>query len=256
MAAETAKASSDPRASADGQVKLAATLDGSPAWWLYSGVIYAVRPKTHPVAILAISGCEAHWAHRRADGSYIMTGALVSLFRDVETGAFLDVFENPFTGKRNSVAPNLLSGGGAVFPADGSSAHAFGRITDAVIAPRGFAASDPEKPLGGVRWSTYGSSIMLMTDRSWNVAEQPQLEAQTQSADRTDFFDPRLRKIPARYTATTIIPWLTWMEMPDVPGHLVWHSSGEKAFSLDALPEDYRTRAGALVERLAHQPEL
>jgi hypothetical protein len=120
---------------------------------VYSGVIYAVRPKLHPVAILAIAGCGAHWAHRRTDGSYIMTGATVRLFRDVSTGAFLDSFDNPFTGKRNKAAPNVLSGGGAVFPADGSSARAFGPIKDAVIAPHGFGASDPDTPLGGMRWS-------------------------------------------------------------------------------------------------------
>jgi hypothetical protein len=33
------------------------------------------------------------------------------------------------------------------------------------------------------------------------------------------------------------------MNMPDEPGHLVWHASGHKLKNFDELPRDYRERA-------------
>jgi hypothetical protein len=234
----------DPRLTAEGQVKLQATLDGSPAFWTYSGVIYAVVPDKRPLAILALAGCQSSWARARSDGAYGVAGAILTFFRDVRTGAFLESFDNPLTGRRNPVKANILSGGSILYPADGSSARAQGQIKAAVIAPRGFQASDPARPLGAVRWSLAGPSVLLMTDRAWNVAVQPQLEAQTQIGEAAAFFDPRVRRMPASFTATTIIPWMTWMDMGGAPGHLVWHSSGQKVFSVDDLPADYRAQAG------------
>jgi hypothetical protein len=245
----------DPRLTAEGQVKLGATLDGSPAFWTYSGVIYAVLPDRRPLPILSLSGCQSSWATALGEGDYRVAGAIVTFFRDPGTDAFLDVFDNAFTGKRNRVSPNILRGGALIYPANGASAHAQGQINAAVIAPRGFAPSDPAQALGSVRWKVAGPSIMLMTDRSWNALAQPQLEAQTQSADRALFFDPRVRRLPARFTATTIMPWMTWMEMDGIAGHLVWHSSGEKLFSLDDLPSDYRNHAGSQIDILSTPPE-
>lgn len=244
----------DPRATAEGQVKLAATLDGSPAFWVYTGVIYAVRPKARPLAILALSGCQSNWAHRRKDGSFVVGGAIVTFFRDPVTGRFIDSFDNPFTSARNAVKPNILSGGGVLYPADGSSARAFGQIKNAVIAPGGFGKSDPDRLLGAVRWNILGGKVMLMTDRSWNVPIEPQLEAQTQIAGAADFFNPAITKLPASFSATTIMPWMTWLEMADLPGHLAWHSSGEKIFSTAAIPADYKSRAGTLMETLISPP--
>jgi hypothetical protein len=249
-----AAAAYDPRKSAEGQVKLTATLDGSPAFWVYTGVIYAVRPNARPVAILTLSGCESHWAHKRDDGSYVIGGAIVTFFSDPTTGAFIDMFDNPFTAARNVVQPNILSGGGVLYPADGSSARAFGQIKSAVIAPGGFGKSDPDRLLGAVRWNILGGKVMLMTDRSWNVPVEPQLEAQTQIADEAAFFSPDVTKMPASFTATTIMPWMTWLEMPDVPGHLAWHSSGEKVFSTAAIPAAFKKKAGNLMEKLTSRP--
>jgi hypothetical protein len=247
--------SQDPRLSAEGQIRLSASLDGSPAFWIYSGTVYAVQPGLHPRELVRLSGCQSSWAERLEDGSYRVSGATLTFFRDCRSGTILDYFDNPITGRRNKVVANFLSGGALRYPADGTSARAeFRPATGSVIAPNGFGAADLQKPLGLVRWQVMEQSVLLFTDRSWNVAVQPQLEAQTQSGDRADFFDPALRRMTARYSGTSIMPWMTWLEMADIPGHLTWHSSGEKSFSLDGLEADYRAHAGDRLDRLASRP--
>lgn len=246
----------DPRQSAMGQAKLNATLDGSPAFWAYAGTIYAVRSRVRPVPLLALSGLQANWAMRQADGSYRLAAPLLSFFRDVDSGAFLDVFVNPFTQMRNPVRPNFFAGKGyAVYPADGSAMRISGKIDATESAPQGFKPAEPSG-IGRVLWSETRDSIVLNTDQFFNVQLQPQGEAQTRTADRDRFFDPRVKRLPARFSATTISPWLAWMDMGTAEGHLVWHTSGEKVFSVDDVPADYRVRAGQSLEALTSRPRF
>jgi len=249
--------STDPRTSAEGQVKLNATLDGSVAYWPYSGIIYAVRPRARPLPLLAVSGCQANWAAHQPDGSFLLAAPLVTFFRDIDTGAFLEYFDNPFSGARNEVQPNLFVGKGyAVYPADGSAMRITGNIGAAESAPHGFKTANAQAGVGRVVWSLGRDTVVLTTDQFFDVATQPQAEAQTRTADRRAFFDPRVRQLPARFSATTISPWLRWMQMGEAEGHLVWHTSGEKVFSITALPADYRTRAGSLLDHLTTRPAL
>lgn len=253
-AAVSAAPKSDPRRSALGQIKMEGALDGRVAIWSYSGLIYAVTPGQRPRAILSIAGGSANWATRQPDGSWSMLGATMSFFRDPANGAFLDAFDNPMTGKRNEVRPNILSGGQMTFPADGSAPHFVGKSRAGETTPGGFTEADPERPLGRVDWTETRDTVMMTTDHSFEVPVQPQLEARTIFCDRTDFFDARVTRMPAKMATTTIVPWLRWMNMADAPGHLIWHCSGEKMFEVDALPADYRARAGASLEIFGAPP--
>lgn len=249
------RAGQDPRNSADGQVKMAATLDGSPAFWSYSGVIYAVRPRLRPIPVLGLTGCQAFWAVRQPDGGFHMAAPLLSYFRSIDDGVYLDVYDNPFTGARNEVKPNLFAGHGfAVYPPDGSGMRVGGPIAASESAPKGFNSPRPDAALGRVQWSLTQDSVVLLTDQFFDVVTQPQGEAQTRTADRTQFFDQRVQRLRARYTATTISTWLGWMDMGEADGHLVWHTSGEKLLDAAGLPEDFRQRAGTLLDRLTSRP--
>lgn len=240
--------------SADGQIKMEACLDGHPAIWSYSGFIYAVRPDERPRAIFGIAGASANWATRQSDGGWRMTGATMSFFRDPESGAFLDRFANPFTGRSAEVRPNILSGGAMSYPADGGSPRFIGQSRAGETTPGGFNHADPSRPLGRVVWARTAQSVMLTTDHAFEVPVQPQLEARTIFADVRLFDDRRLERMPARFVTSTIVPWLRFMDMAGAPGHLVWHCAGEKLFDVANLPLDYRARAGGLLDVLATSP--
>jgi hypothetical protein len=95
---------------------------------------------------------------------------------------------------------------------------------------------------------------MLVTDHAFEVPVQPQIEARTIFADRSAFLDPDVARLPARFATSTIVPWLRFMDMTGVPGHLVWHCAGEKLFDVADLPADYRARAGQLLDVLTKAP--
>jgi hypothetical protein len=244
----------DPRSSAEGQIAMEACRDGHPAVWTYAGFIYAVRPGERPRAILGLAGGTTSWASRETNGDWRLRGATMSFFRDPDSGAFLDAFANPFTGRTTEVRSNILSGGGMRFPADGSAARFIGRSRAGETTPGGFNVADPGRPLGRVDWTQTADTVMLLTDHAFEVPVQPQLEARTIFADRSAFLDRRVRRLPARMTTSTITPWLRFMNMADAPGHLVWHCSGEKLFDAANLPADYRARAGSMLDTLVTPP--
>lgn len=228
-------------------------LDGGPGVWSYSGLIYAIQPGERPRPILALAGGSSTWAARRPDGSWELTGATLSFFADPDSKAFLDTFANPFTGARDAVKPNFLSGGAMIVPADGGAPSFRGVSRAGQSAPKGFAP-DAGRPLGRVEWIETGDSMSMITDHAFSVRMQPQIEARTIFADRRAFFDPAVRRLPARFATTTVTPWLGWMDMGDRPGHLVWHCSGEKYFAARDLPAIYRARAGSLLAALDTPP--
>jgi len=75
---------------------------------------------------------------------------------------------------------------------------------------------------------------------------QPWMEKQTIFGAERELDDPKQPNPPTTFTSSYSAPYLKWMEMGDLPGHLLWHSSGRKLAGLDELPAAYRKRADAL----------
>ena len=232
----------DPRKTSAGLIKLEAYADGRPAPWWYIGTIYAIRERTRPLPLFRFEGTETYWARPKAGGDAEMSARTLTFFRDIRTNAFLDSYTNPLNGKTNAIRPNLMSGD-SYFPADGGAPRPMGVHAPSEIQPLGSAPADPNNPIGAFQWVVSGDMILRIGDRGGNGLVQPGMEAQSTFGDARAFFDPKVRDIDARFSSTTLTPFMGWMNMPDEPGHLVWHASGRKMNNFDEIPRDYRDRA-------------
>jgi hypothetical protein len=243
-----AKDQYDPRKSSAGLVKLEAYADGRPAPWWYTGTIYAVRERTKPKALFRFEGSETYWASPKSSGEADVYSRTITFFRDVDTNQWLDAYDNPLTGQRNALRPNVLRGQ-SVFPADGGAPRLkmAGPMTPTEIAPQGFEATDPNKPTGGFKWIVLGDMVLRIGDRAAPSKLQPSMEAQSTFGDAKAFFDPRAKAMGAQFTSTTFSPYMGWMKMADEPGHLIWHASGYKTRGFTELPAEYRARAEAIL---------
>jgi hypothetical protein len=246
---------SDPRNSNLGIVKLMASLDPEPAPWWFAGILYAQQGESRPLPFVRCEGCEQYRTERQGDGSYVMHGSTLTFFRDVESREWLDEFANPITGKRVEVRPNVLQSsgsGGFVYPADGSAGYFFGKMGNTgqlaykpvdETAAAGVPRTQPARPKGEMSWHLVGDTVLATTSRAIETPAQPWVETSTIMTTRAAFFDPKVRSTPATGTATYLSPWLKWMQMEGVPGHLVWHAPSVKLASLAGLPPEYRARA-------------
>lgn len=236
----------DPRLSNHGIVKLIASLDGRATPWWFAGLLYAVQPGRAPLPLVRCEGCEVYFPKRLPRGDFLLGGNTLTFFRDAVTRAFLSEFANPLTGRAIPVRANVLESGteaGMLYPANGGSGYMVGRLGSTGQLAYEPPERDAGQPRGELSWEQSGECVFATTSRSIATPNQPWLEMSTSFAAARDFFDPGVESVSAHGTASYLSPWLRWLDMQAVPGHLFWHVGAAKLRSLDDLPADYRRHA-------------
>lgn len=214
-------------------VRMTASLGERDVPWWYDGTILGVVPGEHPRPLVKFQGMELYWMRHLPDGAYELIGNTLTFFHDVETGAPLSEFKNPYTGAINQVVP-AVQGGGA--------GRGFNYSVKGIRFTR-MLEQLPEEPLI-LDWTFARDMVWL---HNWTRyppgMSPPRWQQQTMFASQKDFLNTRLDSVPVVFGSTVHMPWLKWMDMGDRPGHIVWHAGGAKLRSIDELPADYRKRA-------------
>ena len=216
-------------------------------WW-YNGTIYGVVGESAPRPLFTFEGMEMYWM-RQLDGErageYELIGNTVTFFRDLEMGAMIDRFKNPYTGQVNQVQP-AVQGGGA--------GRGFNYSVKG-IRPTAFVDKMPEKPIS-LNWSSARDQVWMHNETVYPPGlPPPRKQRQTMFVGRKDFLNDEIDALPSVFSSTVFMPWLRWMDMGDRPGHVIWHASGAKLESIDQLPSEYRQRAESeFPERMSANP--
>ena len=216
-------------------------------WW-YNGTIYGVVGESAPRPLVTFEGMEMYWMRHLSgsqEGEYELIGNTVTFFRDLDMGAMIDTFENPYTGATNRVTP-AVQGGGA--------GRGFNYSVKG-IRPTAFMDKMPEKPLS-LNWSAARNQVWMHNETVYPPGlPPPRAQRQTMFVQREDFLNEEIDALPSTFSSTVFMPWLKWMDMGDRPGHLIWHASGTKLRYLDDLPSEYRQRAETeYPERMSAKP--
>jgi hypothetical protein len=216
-------------------------------WW-FTGVIFAVTgDSATPRPLVRFEGLEIYWFQHVGSG-YRLGGHTVTFFRDFETNEYLYEFRNPWTGRMDAVKP-AVQGGNLGF-------H-YGEDGIWPVRLNGEAFGNPvPRPLH-VQWHAAGEQVWLQHQTVYPPG-MPPMHGQRQSmfVSRREFANRRLAALPAAFSSTVFMGWLKWMDMKDHPGHVIWHASGAKLRSIDALPRAYRERAEReYPERLSARPK-
>lgn len=228
-------------------VKLFTSLDGSAAPWWFAGYLYAIQLGQRPIPLVRCLGCEIYFPQKQPDGSVLARGATLTFFRDVNTGEFLERLTNPLTGKVNEVKPNVLRSrgrSGMLYPADGSAPYIiFGEGSETGQLNYKPPTGESQARHGELSWEEVGTRVVVTTSHGVDTPAQPWLEVSTVSGEREALLDDSRPTMRASGSATYASPWLKWLQMDEVPGHLMWHVGSEKLASLDELPRAYREQA-------------
>lgn len=216
-------------------------------WW-FTGVIFAVTGEREtPRPLVRFEGMEIYWFQHLADG-YLLGGNTVTFFRDFETNEYLSEFRNPWTGRTDAVKPAVQGGN-----------LGFKYSTSGIWPARldGSAFGEPRQAPLALQWHGAGEHVWMQHQTVYPPGMPPMHgQRQTMFTSRRAFADRRLARLPATFSSTVFMGWLKWMDMRDVPGHVVWHASGAKLASIDELPRAYRERAEKeFPERLSARPK-
>jgi hypothetical protein len=223
---------STPEENLNAVVRMAASLKEEDVPWWFDGTIYGIVGDEQPRPILKFEGMEIYWMRHLPDGEYELIGNTVTFFRDLERGHFIDRFQNPWTGKENTVA--VATQGGSAGAGFNYSVNGI-RFTKAM-------AQIPDKPLV-LDWSFARDMVWLHAETAYPPGmPPPRAQRRSMFAPLKSLADRKLASLPTVFTATVFNPWPKWMEMTGQPGHVVWHASGVKLKSISELPDEYRRR--------------
>ena len=217
----------------DNFVRVRCDRDGGIAPWWWSGVYVAVTPDQNPQILFAAEGCETKRFVRLADNRYEVWSKVMTVFKDPETGEILNgkQFRNPFTGQMNQVEPNVIGSHVILEPDDA------GRISETPAAGGETVALD-------LSWVRSGDKLLMTGSRDYPEQRPiPLAEYGSTVVDIPSLNDPAPGRLEAVFSSVYLAPWQRFLEMPDQPGHAVWHAVGRKTRGFDELTDAYLSEA-------------
>ena len=200
--------------------------------WHYNGTLYAQKNSDQPIPMISIEGMESYRVIVLEDGTYEIIGNMLTFFRDLETGEYIDEFKNPITGEINKIKPNTRR----------ASIGRGMNVSSMGVRPTPFIDRMPDKPLL-IDWNFGPETVWMQDQTSYPPGlTEPRLQRMTMFAPLSEFTNPDVLSLSSSFTATVLMPWLPWMNMDDYEGHTLWHASGVKLKSIEELPADYYQR--------------
>jgi Protein of unknown function (DUF1838) len=232
---------STPEGKMLGLVKMRASSDGKDAYADWQVTAWAVVPGARPTALFRLDGFNVGRMERQSDGGWRFISREVAYYRDRVTGAILTHWDNPFTKQRNEVL-------------------------QVINDPVNIAFDPPTKP--GVRLpplAVRGENVSLVLDvplaypnpltpRDYPLESSGEMYLASEHflyfAKTADVANDALASAPTHYGWLRNGPWLPWMKMGQMPGHIAYVGHGRKlasAAELDPVVREYTEK---------HHPEF
>ena len=220
-------------------VKIRCGMDGEDAWTLWTGEIYSYVPKKRQKLVFKVVGANVARCKQMADGTWYFTSREVQYYLDPKTGARLDQWSNPWTGKTvpvMHVANELVQGKLKWAP----------QLT---IAPPFATLRMPINLFYPNRLSTDASLSSFSPDKMYQAGEFFGL-----LSPLSELRDPQKSRASMSFTWTRVGPWLPWMAMGKLPGYLLYSADGSKLASFDNLPAWLREELSEQLPLYRHAP--
>lgn len=226
----------DPAQHLRAYVRMRGSADGSLVAEVTQGFVYALLPTGRPRLLWQSRGFQLSRYRQEADGAWICHSNYFGTFADAASGAPLGEWDNPFTGRRDTLPPTIYGPMDYVLTASRTLVKPTPAERAAALAERGVR-----------RWTRDGDLVSILDELGppGDPAKPPDLDLVTLSARAADLANPKLASVPSQTAFGAVEPWREWMRMEARPGMLLWHLQSTKVRGADELPTELLAAAEA-----------
>jgi hypothetical protein len=217
--------------------KLRGSIDGSVVMWWMKGVRFGVVDNRVKPLFGMLIGSFQTMQPVPGEG-YLLNMLELSYFTDLETGAVLDTFVNPYNGKLLTVPEQklgpytvMLKPAGVVLP----DVPAFGDIELTTRVGPAIIHDDDV-------WIRDDSTVKVDSDHPM-MGKHTYNELVTYRGKLSDINNPDLPSAPAEINFQSVTSWREWFQADDVDGMTTARATGTKIYSLDDFPPEYLAAA-------------
>ena len=221
--------------------------DGLVWWWLQGPKYGQVGTTLTPLFNIVVGTLQR--VRRRADGDFDLTSLEMVFLTDVESGARLTEWRNPYTGetlpvKFDPLGPNTLRYG-----ADNRR-----ELPTQIGGSRLEAGARTSEPL------VVGDDVYVReesTARVWSPGRTTPFEVNdisTYHGSLRELTDPAVTRARATVAFAEVTGWQRWMGMGERPGNLTSRSVGAKVDSFEAMPANWRAMLAEVAPKIAADP--
>lgn len=216
-------------------VKMQGDVSGKTMYPWGQGHIFGVQDGELAAPMFRFQSCRVGEHKRRNDGSYTFRYRGMIFYQDYETGAFIDTYTNPYTGKECDVRHFRTSIGEYTYTDKGTvSANAFTGET-------GHSYEDGYL----LQWERAGDRVFVSLDERVRYRRPSDNALRLDNAilryesSWTELNNPDVTAAMTSTSWQTAISWFTWLDMEGTPGMHMQGGNGHKLMSIDELPSDF-----------------
>jgi hypothetical protein len=241
-----AELGNDPALLLQAYMRLAGSLDDRLVIWWMDGQRYGV---TGARARL-LFGMQVGMFHRffaQPDGTYKLAMFELTYYTDLETGALLETFDNPYTGETNRVRHVRLG------PEIRHQTPAGTARPDNALVREYASSMGPAVVNGDDLWipNAVEASIRFPGERGLEILLN---HYTTVHGKLHDALNATLLSAPCTLAFQNVIKWEPFMNMGDHPGHMMSRAAGRKLERVDQLPPGYLEMAERIHPKLIADP--
>lgn len=229
--------------------KLRGSLDGRTVMWWMKGVRYGVVDQVVTPLFGMLIGSFQRLRPLPGKG-FELNMLELSYFTDLQTGAVLDTFVNPYNGKKCVVPeqrlgpyPVLLTPTGVVLP----DVPAFG---DVELTTR----VGPAIVQGDDVWIRDDSTVKVDSDHPM-MGKHTYNELVSYRGKLSDINNPQLQSAPADIAFQSVTSWREWLQADGVGGHTTARATGSKINRVSDFPAEYLAAARARHAKIIADPD-
>lgn len=240
---------SSPDANLLGLVRVLGDVSGKPVFGWSHGQVFGVQEGELSKLLFDYVSCQRREFKQLEDGSWAKGYRGLILFTDPKTGKVIDTFVNPFTNEENSIRHFKTAFGAAVYTTTGPRSLRDFESETPHDYEKGYVL--PWMVIGDEAWMTYDERVAYRRpDGAWRV-DNAVYRYKTYISDLTN---PAITAPRAEMMWSTELNWFTYMNMGDIPGHIMWAGMGRKYFDLSDVPASFVDEAEARYPGFLSEP--